>query len=59
MLILAYITSVKSTPHQENDKWWVEVGYNCYGRESVTDLCFETQQQAKDISKGDLIDIYI
>lgn len=51
-LLECYVTKVKSNPFESHGKWWVEVDYECYGRQSNTQIMFNTKKEAEKVKEG-------
>lgn len=46
------VTEILGTPYQEYGKWWIRVRYDCYGRESETNLMMDTEDGINNIKLG-------
>lgn len=51
-LLDAVVTKVTGEPRQAYNKWWVDVVYDCWGRESVTAVMCSTQEEALQVKEG-------
>ena len=51
-LLEANVTKVLSKPFNQYNKWWVEVEYECYGRNLKTRLMFSEKEKAEKVDIG-------
>ena len=51
-LIDSTVTSVLSTPVKKYNHWWLKVAYIDMGGEGVTNLMFDTFEDAQDVEIG-------
>ena len=51
-LLDAVVTKVLSEPYYKYNRWFVTVEYDCWGSLSVSDLMFNTEDEAKAVIIG-------
>lgn len=51
-LLDSTVTMVLSKPYEQYGKWWVDVKYDCWGRESKSKLMFDSLEEAAKMKPG-------
>jgi len=51
-LVDCFVKEILSEPYQKYNKWWLDVKYDSWGRESKTELMLNTKEEAENIKVG-------